>query len=118
MNIKNGLEADGEYYNDWSCATYFYAREVPDDGCFKNGEDIFEKSEAFSEEIIQEIDEDWDYVYVSKDQVKEHTFWQYTEEYENVYDTVDEVIEYIEDHMEVPDFNTYKKSFDRGKTHQ
>ena len=64
------------------------------------------------------VDDSWDYLYVSKDQVQEHTFWQYTEEYENVYDTVDEVIEYVEDHMSVPDFETYKNSLSKGKTTQ
>lgn len=63
---------------------------------------------------IEGLEEDWDEVYFENEQFKDRTtqctFWQYTEAEENVYEDIDDVVDYIEDHMNVPDFETYKKS--------
>ena len=63
---------------------------------------------------LSDTESDWEYLYLGKEELKSRapdcTFWQYTEEEENVYEDVWDVIQYIEEHMEVPTFEDYKKS--------
>ena len=78
----------------------------------------WEKVEGYKLDTSQ-VEDDWEYMYVSKEELKNRltdcTFWQYTEEMENVYEDIDQVIEYIEEHFSVPDFEAYKNSLGRGK---
>lgn len=66
------------------------------------------------------LDEDYESVYFDKEGFKSRTqnctFWQYTVAEENVYDDIDDVIEYIEDNCNVPTFEDYKKSLKSSQT--
>lgn len=64
------------------------------------------------------LDDDWDYAYFSKEDFKNNKekciFWQLVDELENIYEDIDEVVDYIEDHMDIS-FEDYKKARRKNK---
>ena len=64
------------------------------------------------------IEDDWEEVYLTKevldDNLSKCVFWQYTIAEENIEEDVWDVIEYIEDHLDVPDFDEFRKADKQG----